>query len=60
MKTFDCVEMKNQIQARMFADFEAHKDKYASFADYVKARADKSTWVQRMRKKTNVTMRVVS
>ena len=49
--------MKNKIQAKMFADFEAHKNEYASFADYVKSQADKSPWVQRMRKKVNATMR---
>jgi hypothetical protein len=58
MKTFDCVEMKNQIQAKMFAEYEAHKDEYASFVDYVKAQAEKSPWVQRMRKNANVAMRV--
>jgi len=57
MKKFDCVEMKNKIQAKMFADFEAHKNEYASFADYVKSQADKSPWVQRMRKKVNATIR---
>jgi len=51
IKTFDCVEMKNRIQAEMLAEYDACKDKYASFVDFVKARAEQSEWVQRMRKK---------
>ncbi len=37
MKTFDCVEMKNRIQAEMLAEYEAHKVEYTSFVDFVKA-----------------------
>ena len=50
-KTFDCVEMKNRIQAARMAEYEAHKDEYRSFLDFVKARADKSEWVQEIRRK---------
>ena len=47
-KTFDCVEMKNHIQARIMAEYEAHKGEFASFLDFVRARNRKSGWVQRM------------
>ena len=50
-KTFDCVEMKNGIQAQRMAEYEALKDEYPSFVDFVKARADKSEWVRQMRRK---------
>ncbi len=48
-KTFDCVEMKNRIQAERMAEYEAHKGEYASYVDFVKARADRSDWVRQMR-----------
>ncbi len=48
-KTFDCVEMKNRIQARRRADYEAHKDEYASYLDFVRDRARASEWVRQMR-----------
>ncbi len=50
-KTFDCVEMKDRIQAEIRADYEAHKDEFPSFLDFVRARNRDSEWVQRMRKK---------
>jgi hypothetical protein len=57
MKKFDCVEMKNQIQSEMLAEYEAHKNKYKSFADFVKTEASKSPWVRQMRSKLKVSMR---
>jgi len=57
-KTFDCVEMKNRIQARILSQYEAHKDEYTSFVDFVKARAGKSKWVRDMRKKLKACARV--
>ena len=50
-KTFDCVETKNRIQAEMLAEYEARKDEFPSFLDFVKASAEKSEWVRRMREK---------
>ena len=50
-KTFDCVEMKNRIQAERMAEYEAHKDEYASYVDFVNQRAAKSEWIRRMRRK---------
>jgi hypothetical protein len=41
-KTFDCVKMKNRIQAKIMAEYEAHKGDYPSFVDFIKARAAKS------------------
>lgn len=51
MKTFDCVEMKNRIQAKIRADYEAHRDQYASFLDFVRARNKESEWAQEMARK---------
>lgn len=54
IKTFDCVEMKNQIQAEMYADYDAHRDKYPSFVDYIKAQAEKSPWVRQWRRTAKI------
>jgi len=37
-KTFDCVEMKNRIQAERLAEYEAGKDEFSSYLDFVNAR----------------------
>ena len=50
-KTFDCVEMKNRIQAQIMAEYEARKDEFASFVDFINKTAGESEWVRRMRKK---------
>jgi len=50
-KTFDCVEMKNRIQAKIMAEYEADRDQFSSFSEFINARAAKSQFVRRMRKK---------
>ena len=50
-KTFDCVEMKNRIQAERMAEYESRKDEFPSFLDFVRAKAGESAWVQQVRKK---------
>jgi hypothetical protein len=37
-KKFDCVEMKNRIQAERYAEYLAHKDQFASYLDFINAR----------------------
>ena len=49
-KTFDCVEMKNRIQTQRMAEYESRKDEFSSFLDFVRAEANKSKWVQQVRK----------
>jgi hypothetical protein len=41
-KTFDCVEMKNRIQAKQLAEYEAHKKEYASYLDFINAKVKNS------------------
>jgi len=41
-KTFDCVEMKNRIQAERLAEYEARKGEFASYLDFINARVKKS------------------
>ena len=48
-KTFDCVEMKNRIQAEIIAAYERRKDEFASFAEFLKA--TESQWERQTRQK---------
>lgn len=41
-KTFDCVEMKNRIQARRLAEYEARNHEFDSYIDFVNARVKQS------------------
>ncbi len=50
-KTFDCVEMKNRIQAELLAEYEARKDEFPSYAAFIRAGADESEWIRQMREK---------
>ena len=50
-KTFDCVDMKNRIQARRMAEYESRKDEFPSFLDFVRAKANESEWVRQVRKR---------
>ncbi len=41
-KTFDCVEMKNRIQAERLAEYETRKGEFASYVDFINARVKDS------------------
>jgi len=43
-KKFDCVEMKNRIQAKLTQEYESRRDEFDSYADYVKASAHEHEW----------------
>jgi len=45
-KDFDCVEMKNEIQAKILADYEEKKGEFKSFTDYVTAQCEESPWAK--------------
>ena len=47
-KTFDCVEMKNRIQAQRLAEYRATESQSTSYIDFILARSEKSEWVKRM------------
>jgi hypothetical protein len=47
-KTFDCVEMKTRIQAQLMAEYERRKEEFASYLDFIDAKADESEFVQEM------------
>ena len=41
-KAFDCVEMKNRIQAERLAEYEARKHEVSSYLDFINARVKDS------------------
>lgn len=42
-KTFDCVEMKNRIQAQRLAEYEARKGEFDSYIAFVNDRVKRSS-----------------
>jgi hypothetical protein len=50
-KTFDCVEMKNRIQAERLAEYEARKSEFASYIDFIDTRVKNSALAQIVRQK---------
>jgi hypothetical protein len=34
-KTFDCVEMKRQAQAKLMAEYEVRKNEFISYAEFI-------------------------
>lgn len=34
-KTFDCVEMKRQVQAKLMAEYEVRKNEFISYAEFI-------------------------
>ena len=50
-KTFDCVEMKNRIQAERLAEYETRKNEFSSYLDFVNARVKDSELASVVRQK---------
>ena len=48
-KTFDCVEMKDRIQARLWAEYQRRKAEFPSYLDFIRAKNDESDWVKEVR-----------
>ena len=51
-KTFDCVEMKNRIQAELFAEYESRKGEFASYLDFINAKVKDSELMKIVRQKS--------
>ncbi len=47
-KDFDCVEMKEGIQQKIRADYEAHKHEFASYGEFMEARIRENPWASGM------------
>ncbi|OHB71961.1 MAG: hypothetical protein A2V70_02925 [Planctomycetes bacterium RBG_13_63_9] len=41
-KTFDCVEMKNCIQAERLTQYRSQRGKYTSYVDFINSRVEDS------------------
>jgi hypothetical protein len=41
-KKFDCVEMKRKIQKKLMTEYEAQKDDFASYGDFIRSKAKQS------------------
>ncbi len=50
-KTFDCVQMKKEIQAKLLAEFDQRDDQAVSFLEFVEAKSQRSAWVKSIREK---------
>jgi hypothetical protein len=43
-QTFDCVEMKNEAQRKLLAEYESRKEEFSSFVDFINAKGMESAW----------------
>ena len=50
-KTFDCVELKNRIQAEIQAEYEAHRNEFPSFVEFVRSTVADSEYARAMHRK---------
>ena len=50
-KTFDCVTMKNEIQARLLVEYKARRGEFPSYADFVAATVKEHPWCRRQLKR---------
>jgi hypothetical protein len=53
-KTFDCVEMKNRIQAERWAEYQSRKGEFASYVDFINARVKDSELMKIVREKSGI------
>lgn len=50
-KTFDCVAMKDEIQAKLWAEYQRRKREFPSYLAFIRAKNDQSEWVRQLREK---------
>ncbi len=48
VKTFDCVQMKTDIQAKLLAEYQARKQEFSCYADFIRRKGEESKWVKRI------------
>ena len=41
-KTFDCVEMKKEVQAELLKEYERRKSEFASYSEFLTAKLEES------------------
>ena len=47
-KNFDCVEMKNEAQAKILTEYELRKSEFLDFVDFIEKKAQESAWQREM------------
>ena len=47
-KSFDCVEMKNEAQAKLLEEYDQRKGEFIDFFDFIKKKAQESAWQREM------------
>lgn len=53
VKRFDCVEMKRKAPERLMSEYEARKDEFSSYDDFVRFKAAQSPLWKRFRTRTD-------
>ena len=51
-KTFDCVEMKWEAQSKLMAEYEARKNEFASYWEFLQSKSRESAWQTALLKKS--------
>ena len=46
-KTFDCVECKRQAQRRLRAEYEARKEEFDCYVEFLKAKVHEDEWTRK-------------
>ena len=46
-KTFDCVAMKNRIQAKLMEEYKTRKGEFNSYADFIVTSVREHNWCQK-------------
>jgi hypothetical protein len=47
-KTFDCLEMKRCAQEKLRAEYEARREEYASYSEFLAATINEDPWQQQL------------
>lgn len=50
-KSFDCVEMKNEIQEDLLLEYKGKKKDFESYVEFIRSTADKDPVIAEFRKK---------
>jgi len=47
-KTFDCLEMKRRAQEKLRAEYEARRDEFDSYSEFLAATINEDPWQRRL------------
>ena len=52
-KTFDCVDMKHRAQRKLRAEFEARRNEFGSYSEFLAATLKDDAWARRVWEKAD-------